>query len=281
MSADSRPTARLLHMMARSGGTIIAKCIGVMPGVVMLSEVHPAVPGLMHTPATKKNKNALAVLWSFDPLRQADQWYSLLNQQDKDQVRAARRTLSFEESIAIIERRARERGQALIIRDWCHLDFLGEPLIADPPGRFAAAEALDQRFRLIRAITVRHPIDQWLSMRNLPMLREEIAPEAYLRGCRRFAEHAVKLGFTRFEDFAQDPRTHTRALCEKLEISFDPAFEQRWSAYKTITGDVGGSRAQTRISLPERRAVDAALLDRFAASDDYRAALDLLGYTHP
>ncbi|MCC6675889.1 MAG: hypothetical protein IT436_01980 [Phycisphaerales bacterium] len=281
MSADTRPVLRLLHMMARSGGTIIAKCLGVMPGVVMLSEVHPSVPDLMHTPPTKKNKNALAVLWSFDPLRQADQWYGLLTDEDKDQVRASRRTMPFDESIAMIERRARQRGLSLIVRDWSHLDFLGEPFNPDPPGRFAVVESLGPRFRLARTITVRHPIDQWLSMRNLPMLREEIALEAYLAGCRRFAEEAAKLGFVRFEDFAAEPQRHVRMLCERLEIACDPSFEQRWSSFRTITGDVGGSRGQDRISLPPRRAIDAGLLDRFAASADYRATIELLGYGHP
>lgn len=285
MSADARPqarpVARLLHMMARSGGTIIAKCLGVMPGVAMLSEVHPAVSELVHTPVTKKNKNAVAVLWSFDPLRQADQWYGLLTAQDKDQIRAARRVMRFDESIAMIERRARERGMSLIIRDWSHLDFLGEPFTADPPRRFAAVAALEQKFRLARAVTVRHPIDQWLSMRNLPMLREEIALDLYLLGCRRFAEEAAKIGFVRFEDFAADPQRHVRELCERLEVAFDPGFEQRWAGYKTITGDIAGSRAQDRITPPPRRPVEPALLDRFAASADYRAAIEILGYRHP
>lgn len=278
---SGEPTVRLLHMMARSGGTIIAKCIGVMPRVVMLSEVHPAVPGLMHTPSTKKTKNALGVLWSFDPLRQADQWYGLLTAEDKDRIRASRSVLPFDESVAMIERRARDRGLALVIRDWAHLDFLGEPFLPDPPGRFAAVGTLAPRFRLLRAITVRHPIDQWLSMRNLPMLREEIPLEAYLRGCRRFAEEAVKLGFTRFEDFAADPQRHVRELCSQLELEFDAGFVQRWPGYKTITGDVGGSRAQTSISPPARRAVEEPLLERFGRNEDYRATVDLLGYPHP
>lgn len=281
MSGDARPVVRMVHMMARSGGTIVAKCLGVMPNVVMLSEVHPAVPGLMHTPPSKRNKNALGVLWSFDPLRQADQWYGLLTEEDKDRVRASRRVMEFDESIAMIERRARERGLALIIRDWAHLDYLGEPFNSDPPGRLAAVESLAPRFRLLRAATVRHPIDQWLSMRNLPMVREEIAPDAYLRGCRRFAEEAARVGFVRFEDFAQDPRRHIRRLCERLEVGFDPGFEARWPGYTTITGDVSGSRAQTTISLPARRTVSDDLLERFDRSEDYRAILSLLGYTHP
>ena len=97
-STADRPHIRIIHMMARSGGTIIAKCLGVMSGVVMLSEVHPAVATLMHQP-NKRNQHALCVLWSFDPLRQADQWFGLLTREDKDRVLAARNPLGFEAAI--------------------------------------------------------------------------------------------------------------------------------------------------------------------------------------
>lgn len=280
-AAGDRPHVRIIHMMARSGGTIIAKCLGVMPRVVMLSEVHPAVASLVHQPRSRRNQNAMGVLWSFDPLRQADQWFGLLAREDKDRIRAARRPLSFAASIEMIARRADQQSKTLVLRDWSHLDYLGEPFTSSPPYSFTMVRELEPSFRLTRAITVRHPIDQWLSMRNLPMIRDEIPLEAYLRGCRRFAEEAAALGFTRFEDFARDPQVHARALCDRLGVDFDPGFEQRWSSYKTITGDVAGSRAQTAITLPPRREVDSALLDRFEANEDYRATIGLLGYSHP
>ena len=34
----ARPTLRLVHHMARSGGTLISKCLGCMTGVLLLSE---------------------------------------------------------------------------------------------------------------------------------------------------------------------------------------------------------------------------------------------------
>jgi hypothetical protein len=32
---------RMIHNMARSGSTLVCKCLGCMEGVVLLSELHP------------------------------------------------------------------------------------------------------------------------------------------------------------------------------------------------------------------------------------------------
>ena len=65
-----RPTLRLLHHMARSGGTLISKCLGCMSGVLLLSEIHPL--GTNH----------------FNPLVQAQRWYGLLSSQDLIELKA-------------------------------------------------------------------------------------------------------------------------------------------------------------------------------------------------
>ncbi len=35
------PVVRLVHHLARSGGTLISRCLGCMSGVLLLSEIHP------------------------------------------------------------------------------------------------------------------------------------------------------------------------------------------------------------------------------------------------
>ncbi len=37
----AKPAIRVLHQLARTGGTIISKCLGAMAGVVLLSEINP------------------------------------------------------------------------------------------------------------------------------------------------------------------------------------------------------------------------------------------------
>ena len=148
----ARPTVRLVHHMARSGGTLISKCLGCMPGVLLLSEIHPL--GTNH----------------FNPLVQAQRWYGLLSSQDLTELKARGR-VGFADAIELIRRRAEECSQRLVIRDWSHLDFTGVPFVARPAHRLLTAEALAARYELRQVCTVRHPLDQWLSLSQLAVIR--------------------------------------------------------------------------------------------------------------
>ena len=162
---------RLVHHMARSGGTLFSRCLGCMSGVLLLSEIHPLGTA------------------QFNPLVQAQRWYGLLSSQDLAELRARGR-IAFVDAIDLIHRRADEAGQRLVIRDWSHLDFTGVPFVANPAYRLLTAEALASRFELRQVCTVRHPLDQWLSLRQLAVVHGKLTLEAFLAGYRRFAEQA-------------------------------------------------------------------------------------------
>jgi hypothetical protein len=258
----ARPTLRLVHHMARSGGTLISRCLGCMSGVLLLSEIHPLGTA------------------QFNPLVQAQRWYGLLSSQDLADLRARGR-IAFVDAIDLIYRRAADAGQRLVIRDWSHLDFTGVPLVAKPAYRLLTAEALASRFELRQVCTVRHPLDQWLSLRQLAVVQGKLPLDAYLAGYRRFAEQARDIGFFRYEDFAADPGAIMKELCRRLEVRFDRHFAERWASYAFVTGDVSGSRGGCQIKPVPRRTAEPGLLDRLAASADYQTSLELLGYDHP
>jgi hypothetical protein len=257
-----RPVLRLVHHMARSGGTLISRCLGCMSGVLLLSEIHPLGTA------------------QFNPLVQAQRWYGLLSSQDLVELRARGR-IAFGDAIELIHRRAADSGQRLVVRDWSHLDFTGVPFVAKPAYRLLTADALKGRFDLRQVCTVRHPLDQWLSLRQLAVIQGKLTLEAYLAGYRQFAERARALGFLRYEEFAAAPSAVMKALCRALDLRFDRHFIERWSSYTFVTGDVSGSRGRTEIQPVPRRAVDPGLLGQLAANADYRASLELLGYDHP
>lgn len=98
-AADRRPVLRLLHHLARTGGTTISKCLAVMPGVALLSEIHPL--GLEKISA----------------LHQAMGWFGLVDPQEIEQLGARP---DFAASIRLIAERASARGLRLVIRDWSH-----------------------------------------------------------------------------------------------------------------------------------------------------------------
>ncbi len=249
--------------MARSGGTLISKCLGSMGSVALLSEIHPM--GAQQ----------------FNPLQQAVVWHNLISKGEAKSWTRSRRPMSFADVMGEINKRARERGAALVVREWSHLDVIGHPFV-QPSMRPVMIEELAGRFEIAQAITVRHPVDQYLSLVRLDVVKG-MTVEGYLRGCRVFAEWAQAEGFVRYEDFTADPDASLRALCERLRVEFDPSYAQRWAAYDKVTGDTakantGRGAAEARIrSLPRRETPDG-LLDAFRASADYARTLELLGY---
>ncbi|EMI40333.1 hypothetical protein [Rhodopirellula sp. SWK7] len=107
----------LLHHLARTGGTLISRCLASMEDVCLLSEIHPE--GAEH----------------FNPLRQAADWYGFVSDEearsfdpnDSESVRSA---------VHLIHQRAHQNSRSLIVRDWSHLDWIGFPFVASPPMRF-------------------------------------------------------------------------------------------------------------------------------------------------
>jgi len=256
------PVVRILHNLARSGGTLVSKCVGAMAGVALLSEIHPQ-----------------GLAW-FNPVDQAALWYDLLRAEDREALRRHGR-VSFADAIGLLEARAHERDLALVLRDWAHLDFMALPFVDQATHRSGLVDALGEAFRPIRFALVRHPLDQWLSLDRLSLIHGKLPLEAYLRGCRTFAEMATETGFLRYEDFTRDPEAGMRRLAEALELPLDPGFLDRWADNTCVTGDTaGGSRAgeaRDIRSLP-RKPVPPDLAERLAGNDDYRATLDILGY---
>lgn len=257
-----KPVIPVLRHLARSGGTVISRCIGCMRGVTMLSEVHPGN------------------LTVTQPMRQAREWFGLIT--DADMARWKRtRPPTMLQFIALCEQRARARGSRLVIRDWTHLDYVGVPFVRPRMG-FGFAASLQGAYDVAEAITVRHPLDQYLSLARMDVMRGVLTPEAYLPGVRAFSEHAASVGFVRYEDFTRDPAAALRTLCERLTIAYDPSWAEKWTAYTTITGDsprMPSRAAAERVIRPlERAAVPAGLHESFLASEDYRAACAALGY---
>ena len=253
--------------MARSGGTLICKCLGSMKDVILLSEIHPI--GALHF-----------TQFIPSPLQQAHNWFHLLTPEDITSLNTKGR-ISFLDAIALIHKRCCDTNKVLVIRDWTHLDFTAVPFLPQPTYKLTTADVLRERFRVVHTATVRHPIDQWLSLRQLALLQEKITLQVFLRGYLRFAEQCVKIGFTRYEDFTKHPEAEARTLCHRLDIPYDPGFLDRWTNYKTITGDTEGTRSQTEIKTLPRRPVEPGLLDRFAQNPDYMRAISLVGYSHP
>jgi len=256
-----RPKVPVLRHLARTGGTLITKCLGSMTGVVVLSELHPN--NLVQT----------------NPMAQAIEWFGLVT---KDQARSWQRAggPTFDGFIRVCHDAAAARGDTLVVREWSHLDYHGVPFCA-PTMRSGVCAALGTDFECVQACTVRHPIDQYLSLMDTA-IGPALGLERYLAGAAAFAREAREIGFVRYEDFTRDPDTALSTLCDRLGLAFDPGYRDRWPEYATVTGDtasgIGRGAARREIEPMKRREPDADLLGRCRASAAYLQACDALGY---
>ena len=260
-----KPLVRILHNMARSGGTVISRCLGSMDGVVLLSEIHP-FGSQVH-----------------NPLRQANEWFHLFSSADLRTFQT--RSFTFVEAVEEIRRRVEESGRQLVIRDWSHIDFTGVPFTENPSYRLTTAEILGQHYRIVHTSTVRHPLDQWLSLNRLKMFNDTPRPQArkFIHGYLRFAEFAMNMGYVRYEDFTLDSDTALRTLCERLQLVFDAGYKSKWHDYEMITGDnttpsESPRAAPYRIQSLTRRSFNDGVAEELQGYVDYNAALELLGY---
>lgn len=257
------PCLRIVHHLARSGGTLFSRCISSMNGVWLLSEMHPLAMRM------------------YNPLGQAIAWYGLFGEDDFERFRRMGR-IHFVDAIAAVVERVEQRGGTLVLREWSHLDFIGVPFREEVGYDSMLVQVLEPLFPLRRLATVRHPVDQWLSSVRAPRLAPVLSRSRFLYGYRRFAELAAETGFLRYEELCARPEATMRELCRRLDIGYDPGFLERHADCERITGDTEGfGRARGRLRCLERRSCPADLLLAFERSPDYRASLDLLGYDHP
>jgi hypothetical protein len=254
--------------MARTGGTLVNRCLGSMRDILVLSEVHP-----------------------FDPQRkltgQAAKWFGLLGENDLPWLKqsAARGpSTAFAEIVTCLAERSAEQGRHLVLRDWSHLDFLGMPFVDRPPMRLRTEEALRGRCELRQAFLVRHPLDQYASSISRPGMAPHITPVRFLGAYLAFARLAAARGFQRYEDIVQDPDQQLGELCRRLQVPLDPGYRERWQSYGKLTGDnAGPSRgfAEREIAPLPSRPLDETVREALRRDSGYAESLELLGYQDP
>lgn len=241
----------------------MCKCLGCMQGTILLSEIHP-------------------LAWqNFSPVMQAHTWFGLFT--PADIVRLEQQPTTLSDAIELIELRSRDRGDSLVLRDWNHLDYTGYPFISSPGYQPLLFMELAEYFNIIRLSIARDPVAQWLSLTQFlvtfNMLKQEpLDLDKFLLGYRKYAELCVETGFIRFEDFLQNPGKSMRESCDHLQLFFDPNFIDNWHEYKTITGDIIGTRGGNEIKPLPSPSVQPALKEKFLANADYHRAIELLGY---
>ena len=177
----------VMMCFARSGGTLLNQCLGCLPQVVVLSEVHPLGGGRGRGP-----------VW-FDTVKdQAREWYQIDVKSD-----------NFAEGVQELEQICELTARQLVVREWTFINFMPyENNGWNPPNRLLTLEALEKKCEVIPFAFVRDSIDVWIS-HGSPAADDFF--EQYLRYVETLC--AKKIPIFKYEDFCKNPAVILRDLC--------------------------------------------------------------------
>lgn len=253
---------RIIHNLARSGGTLISKCIASMQDIVLLSEINP-------------HKKA-QVSQTFGVAAQARDWYGV------DVNDAQSETPNLPYMVEKMDQFCQGSQKTLVIRDWAHADYIGPPIIKPPPYRLTLDELLHEQWQIISFTIVRHPADTWVSLSKIKFMQQaKIDVHKYLYGYRRFIEDIGDEGILKFEDFTEFPERSMQWISTQLDIPYDREFVDKWYDYRNITGDNGGnSRAGHAVEIRKLRRpdIDDSLRKEIESDKNYHWLLGRLRY---
>lgn len=250
---------RSLHHFACTGGTLIAKCLATQPNVVLLSEIDPL------SPLAQPKKHVP------QPFAPSDIIYAMRNglrPSDEKTVLAV-----FGAAITELHRQLEAQGRYLILRDHAHSQFCTSAAHDQRP---SLREMLLERLPVRSAVTVRHPIDSFMSLRRNGWVHFSPATlEEYCQRYLAFLDRHEGLPVLRYEDFVEEPDAVLERLCTALELPFRAGSAELIGAV-SLSGDSG--RSGTTIAPRPRGAIPEDLLREAGASAGFEALCDRLGY---
>ncbi|MDT8853510.1 sulfotransferase [Paracoccaceae bacterium Fryx2] len=261
--AASRAPVRLLLHQACTGGSLIAKCLAAMPGTTLLSEMDPL----------SENHLQISQVAMYAPTDLIKQLRYSRHPADPELY-----VEIFLAGLAVLQDRLDRQGRRLVIRCHPHSQFF---TAIDPASRPGVTEMIARQHPVRAALTVRHPLDSWLSLNNNQWV--QFTPptlEEYARRYLAFLDAvATQEGGNpppiRYEDFVADPEGVLQDLCALLDLPFVPGTPDLIAVIR-VSGDSG--RSDAVIGPRPRRAVPQDMLDAIAASPAYHDLCDRLGY---
>ena len=255
---------RIIHTLGGCGGTLLSRCVGVLPGAALLSEINPG---------------SVKLYPHFDPLYQDRTWLRLLGTTETDHF--SKKDLgiveNFRELVGGFHDRASAAARHLIIRDYSYIDFVGIPFIADPPRRLMLYTALPHALSTTSVAFIRYPVNQWLSLCKHEQVRAVLKPSVFCDAYAAFLQEFGTKRIYKYEDFVRNPQAELQAISSDLALPFEPSFIERFHQFDCVTGDLTRLREQT-ISAPKEKILPPALIDEFRSSTSFRYILQATGY---
>ena len=248
---------RTIHHFACTGGTMISKCIGSMPNTHLLSEVDPLSE--LPTGGTGRRFSPTDLIYRIGDTRLGTNADFIIE--------------VFLRGLSAIYDHCRKVGAHLVIRDHSHSHFcVSEDYLA----RKTLKQILSVRFRTLSILTVRHPLDSYLSLQNNNWVH--FSPptlEEYSRRYCAFLSVYSDCPRVRYEDFVGSPEQTMRQICNDLALSYAQLFRNVFQVIE-LSGDSG--RKGEQINIRPRRGVPSNVAEEVESSATFKKLCAELGY---
>jgi len=228
---------RVLHHFASTGGTVISKQLAACPNAILLSEIDPFSTLQIENETVKFSPTDLIRLTRYNTVRPVS-----------DDVLAD----MFLAGLGELYQGICEQSQKLILRYHAHSHYCHGAHVSK---QSIFQDVLAQKFRVLSVVTVRHPLDSFLSLRENGWLHFE--PQTLDEYCTRYLAFLEDLKGTKvikYEDFVKDTKGTLDVLCSLLELPEINISAPARDLFK-LTGDSGrkGSTIKKRVrrELPE------------------------------
>jgi hypothetical protein len=252
-----KPTIRIIHHLACSGGTLISKCLSAMPNVYLLSEVHPYTDLHLGKGKPRFSPSDISSLSRYAKIPKIENLLGEL----------------FLENIKTTYKHVNSYGGVLILREHTHSDIhLGRSAI----NRSSVIDALADHFNIKSILTLRDPIDSYLSLKENGWMH--FTPKSFEEYCSRILlllHFHQETPIFHYESFVKNPQEVLRNICTLLSIDYD----ENWPSFfdvANITGDSG--RSGSEISQRSRKPISEAFANEIAMSSSYEKIKHALGY---
>src|SRR3990172_5061199 len=242
---------------ARSGGTVLNQCLGMLPNVVILWEVNPLGGGWgargSESPTTVKE--------------QAKRWY-----------RIDLASEGFSNNILELERICEATGKRLLVRDWSFVNFVPcKENMHNPPSSLLTLDDLNGKCETIPFAFVRDSIDVWIS-------RGGVSDGDFFRYYRCYIEEIKRrmLPVYKYESFCRHPDKVIREICKYTGLEFSDSFRQ-FQSFMNVNGDTQIAKASrsskhNKIAQLRRRLIPRETITFLNGNADMKWANNLMGY---
>jgi hypothetical protein len=257
-------TIRIIHHWACSGGTIISRAIANLDNVVFLSEMHPLAylrlskPESVYTPTDIIQQLCL-------PHNHPDPVFCVA---------------AWRGAITALAAKVKEANKILVLRSHSHIDFFTG---AQPESDHFISRVLRDTFAINEILTVRHPLDSWISIQREGWDRH-FRFGTFEEFCRRallLVEASRGLPFIRYEEFTINPDQTIRTICDALGINHSDSQSMALDKIN-LSGDSGRSSnlimPRERRPIPEPLQIEIQLLQNERESSHYYKLCAKLGY---